>query len=142
MRVTAPAASSPAVRARMQAQAVHDTGPEVDLRHWLHVAGMRFRTHVRPVGGLRRQADVVFPRERVAVFVDGDFWHRCPVHYRPPKANREWWEAKIARNVARDRETDDALRAAGWLPIRVWEHEDMLVSSFYVRDVVISRRLA
>jgi DNA mismatch endonuclease (patch repair protein) len=73
---------------------------------------------------LRRRADVVFPRRRVAVFVDGCFWHGCPEHATSPKHNAEWWKEKLAANVRRDRDTDRRLSEAGWLVFRIWEHED------------------
>ncbi len=72
---------------------------------------------------MRRRADLVFPRARVAVFVDGCFWHRCPVHGTSPKSNAQWWQDKLDGNERRDRETDETLRGAGWIVVRVWEHE-------------------
>ncbi|WP_082164331.1 very short patch repair endonuclease [Mycolicibacterium obuense] len=72
----------------------------------------------------RRRADIVFTRARIAVFVDGCFWHSCPKHGTSPKANAEWWREKLEMNVKRDRDTDSRLRAAGWTVIRIWEHED------------------
>jgi DNA mismatch endonuclease (patch repair protein) len=108
----------------MSRQATRDTVPEMMLRRHLHASGARYRVHVRPLPGVRRIADIVFPRARVAVFVDGCFWHRCPEHATDPKSNSEWWSAKLARNVERDAETDDLLAEAGWLTVRVWEHED------------------
>jgi DNA mismatch endonuclease (patch repair protein) len=90
-----------------------DTSPEVALRRELHRRGLRFRKHVMPVPGLRCTADLVFPAARVAVFVDGCYWHRCPVHATTPKRNVEFWAAKFARNVARDRLHDRALADAG-----------------------------
>lgn len=82
-----------------------------------------------PIRGQRRRADVVFPRLRVAVYVDGCFWHSCPQHATYPKNNAEWWADKLAANVARDRATDDALAAAGWQVIRIWEHEDPVAAA-------------
>jgi DNA mismatch endonuclease (patch repair protein) len=84
---------------------------------------MRFRIHRRPLPELRREADIVFTRARVAVFVDGCFWHGCPEHATWPKANADWWRTKIESNRTRDRETDDRLVKAGWVPLRVWSHE-------------------
>ena len=75
------------------------------------------------VQGLRRRADLVFPRSRLAVYVDGCFWHSCPQHATFPKNNAQWWAEKLAGNVARDRDTDEKLIAAGWTVVRVWEHE-------------------
>jgi DNA mismatch endonuclease (patch repair protein) len=95
---------------------------------------------IAPVPGLRRRADVVFPRERVAVFVDGCFWHGCPEHVTWPAANAAWWRRKIVGNQVRDRDTDRRLRAAGWTVVRVWEHEEPEVSASRVADTVTSRR--
>ena len=100
-----------------------DTAPELALRRELHRRGRRFRKHFRPVPALRCNADLVFTRARVAVFVDGCFWHRCPLHGTDPSRNGAWWAAKLNANAARDRRNDAALAAAGWLVVRVWEHE-------------------
>lgn len=111
-------------RRRMSRQRSRDTDPERALRSLLHGMGLRFRLHRRPVAGLRREADLVFVGPRVAVFVDGCFWHCCPEHATSPRANGAWWATKLAANVARDRDTDERLRAAGWRVVRVWEHEE------------------
>lgn len=100
-----------------------DTPAELALRRVLHSRGLRYRVDVAPVPGSRRRADLVFPGPRVAVFVDGCFWHGCPKHATQPKANRQWWADKLAANVARDRSTDELLGDAGWIVIRIWEHE-------------------
>lgn len=107
----------------MRRQASRDTQPEVALRSALHSLGLRFRIHSRPVPSVRREADVVFRRARVAVFVDGCFWHGCPDHASLPKANAAWWKSKIETNRERDRDTNAQLSATGWLAVRVWEHE-------------------
>jgi DNA mismatch endonuclease (patch repair protein) len=102
-----------------------DTKPELDLRRILYSRGMRYRV-VYPVPGRpRRTIDVAFIRAKVAVFVDGCFWHACPDHRTQPRANSVWWTEKLARNVARDRETDEHMAALGWTVLRFWEHEDM-----------------
>ncbi len=120
-----PVPSSPAVTARMSRQRRRDTAPELLLRRELHRRGLRFRVD-HPLPGMpRRRADVTFTRARIAVFVDGCFWHGCPEHATRPTANADWWAAKLARNVARDRETDAHLRDAGWQVLRFWEHEDI-----------------
>ena len=102
-----------------------DTTPELQIRALLHRSGLRYRVDYRV--GTRRSAprpDIAFTRAKVAVFIDGCFWHSCPEHATMPKANREFWEAKLRRNVERDRENDRALRAMGWTVIRSWGHED------------------
>jgi DNA mismatch endonuclease (patch repair protein) len=109
----------------MAAQASRDTQIELRLRQLLHARGLRYRVHARPIRNLRRVADIVFTRARVAVFVDGCFWHGCPMHGTWPKRNAQFWKEKIDGNVLRDRATDETLAAAGWLPVRVWEHEDL-----------------
>lgn len=119
-------ASTPGVRRRMQQQRGHDTVPEVRLRRALHRRGLRFRLH-RPIvpGTKRRNVDIAFSRARVAVFVDGCFWHGCQDHGRRlHDVNRWYWPAKIEGNRERDRDTDSRLAGAGWLVMRVWEHED------------------
>lgn len=110
--------------ARMRRQPERDTGPELALRSELFSRGHRYRV-ASPVPGLpRRSIDVAFTQRRLAVLVDGCFWHSCPEHATTSKTNAEWWAAKLQRNVERDRETDAALIAAGWRVVRVWEHED------------------
>jgi DNA mismatch endonuclease (patch repair protein) len=106
----------------MQRQARRDTKPEVALRRALHARGWRFRVDAAPLPGQRRRADIVFPRRRVAVYVDGCFWHSCPAHGSVPKNNRLWWVAKLRTNVERDRDTDRRLREADWIAVRLWEH--------------------
>lgn len=106
----------------MAAQAERNTHPEVALRRLLHAAGLRYRLH-RRVPGTRREIDVAFIGARVAVFVDGCFWHGCPEHGSIPKSNAEWWASKIAENAARDADTTRRLEALGWRVVRVWEHE-------------------
>ena len=118
-------ASSPGVRRRMQLQRERDTAPELALRRELHRRGRRYRVDVPIVPGTRRRVDLVFGRARVAVFVDGCFWHGCPEHgQRAHGVNGWYWPEKIAGNRRRDADTDDRLRAAGWAVVRVWEHDD------------------
>jgi DNA mismatch endonuclease, patch repair protein len=90
---------------------------------------------------LRREADVVFPRAKVAVFVDGCFWHGCPEHATWPKANADWWRTKIARNQARDAETDESLRLEGWVSVRVWEHENPAEAASHIALLVRRRHV-
>jgi DNA mismatch endonuclease, patch repair protein len=110
---------------RMKAVRQRGTRPELELRSALHARGLRYRVDAAPVPGFRRRADVILRRARIAVYVDGCFWHSCPEHATVPKSNREWWEAKLAANVDRDRKTDRDLADLGWEVVRVWEHEDM-----------------
>ncbi|MFI7584031.1 very short patch repair endonuclease [Kocuria sp. M1N1S27] len=134
------AASSEAVTSRMKRQLARDTNPELLLRRHLHRSGLRYRVDAPLPGMPRRRADVLFTRWKVAVFVDGCFWHCCPVHGVAPKANAEWWSTKLGRNVQRDRETDASLRAQGWQVLRFWEHEDMHVAAQSVQAVIFERR--
>src|SRR5258708_2936303 len=118
-----PEPSSRAARTRMQNTPQRDTPCELVIRKELHRRGMRFQVNKNPLSSLRRTADILFIRKRVAVFVDGCFWHKCPKHGTVPKANRAWWVSKFEANRARDRETSRTLRNAGWCVVRVWEHE-------------------
>ncbi|GGL37800.1 hypothetical protein GCM10011588_60580 [Nocardia jinanensis] len=112
------------------------TAPELALRRELHRRGLRYFVDRAPLRGQRRRADLVFPRRRIAVYVDGCFWHRCPDHATDPKNNATWWAEKLAGNVARDRATDAALRAAGWQVVRIWEHEDPVLAADRVQSAV------
>jgi DNA (cytosine-5)-methyltransferase 1 len=136
----APKASSPETRRRMQNVGKRDTPAERALRSALHRRGLRFRVDKAPLPGLRRRADVVFEAARVAVFVDGCFWHGCPLHVTWPQANGEWWRRKIERNRERDAETDQRLSEAGWRVIRVWEHDDLDEAAQQVARSVQQRR--
>jgi DNA mismatch endonuclease (patch repair protein) len=107
----------------MSRQASRDTKPELRLRSELHRRGLRYRVHRRPLADLRREADIVFPRLRVAIFVDGCFWHGCELHRTQPRRNAEFWSQKIEGNRRRDLETDIRLGNLGWAVVRVWEHE-------------------
>ncbi len=139
-KASEPPASSQAIRERMQAQRRRDTSPEMELRRWLHRLGLRYRVDVAPVAGLRRRADIVFPKSRVAVFVDGCFWHGCPEHGTWPKANASWWRQKIEGNRLRDADTTSRLTEAGWVVVRVWEHEDVDSAAQRIVDIIRSRR--
>jgi DNA mismatch endonuclease, patch repair protein len=101
-----------------------DTLPEVLVRREAHRRGLRYRVDASLPGMPRRRADMVFGSGRVAVFIDGCFWHVCPEHESIPRANQEWWLAKLRRNIERDRETDAHLRNLGWTVLRFWEHEE------------------
>lgn len=115
-------ASSPGVRRRMQAQGARDTGPEIAVRR-LHARGLRYRVDRAPLPGLRRRADIVFGPARLAVYIDGCFWHGCPEHGNQPCANSDYWGPKLRGNRERDVETDRLLAASGWAVVRAWEHE-------------------
>ncbi|AQX17000.1 very short patch repair endonuclease [Tessaracoccus sp. T2.5-30] len=128
----------PATSARMARQHRRDTEPEMLLRRELHRLGFRYRVD-HPLPGMpRRRADVLFTRAKVAVFVDGCFWHGCPEHKTSPANNAAWWTTKLARNVERDRETDAHLDALGWRVLRVWEHEDMRKAALAIGGIVRS----
>lgn len=118
-----------------------DTPCELELRRALHGFGLRYRVDCR-LPMTRRRADIVFARERVAVFVDGCFWHGCPAHMTWPTANAPWWRAKIHANTQRDRDTDARLRALGWRVLRFWEHQAMPTAAKRVLHVVLLRRRA
>ncbi len=135
-----PAPSSSAARAVMVGNSRTETRPERALRSLLHSQGFRFFKHRRPESGIRCRADVVFPTERIAVFVDGCFWHSCPIHGTSPSTNSPYWTAKLERNLARDRRNDLELTAAGWLVVRIWEHESPASAAEIVRQAVLSRR--
>jgi len=124
----------------MQRQRRKDTEPELALRRALHRAGLRYRVCVPIVGWRRRTIDIAFMRIKLAVFVDGCFWHGCPVHATWPKANATWWEAKILKNRERDLETNQKLEANGWTVIRIWEHESAELATARLIDVVRSMR--
>lgn len=118
-------ASSPGRRRNMQANRSRDTKPELEVRRALHRLGLRYRVAIAPEPGLRRRADIVFTRARVAVFIDGCFWHGCPEHGRSSfNHNADYWPTKIAANRARDTDTNLKLAQAGWLVLRYWEHQD------------------
>jgi DNA mismatch endonuclease (patch repair protein) len=121
---TAPPPSSEAVSDRMRRTKTAGTPAEISLRSALHRRGLRFRVQRAIEGAPRIRPDIVFVSARVAVFVDGCFWHRCPQHRTDPKANGAWWREKLERNAARDRRVDRDLSALGWRVIRVWEHEE------------------
>jgi DNA mismatch endonuclease (patch repair protein) len=107
----------------MQRQRRTDTGPEMILRSLVWATGLRYRVDARPVATFRRRADLVFRRARVAVFVDGCFWHGCKRHRGSVAGLAAWWKEKIGRNRFRDRETDRILAREGWQVIRLWEHD-------------------
>jgi DNA mismatch endonuclease, patch repair protein len=123
----------------MRAQRERDTGIEREIRSRLHARGLRFRIHRRLLKGSRREVDVVFPGAKVAVFVDGCFWHGCPEHGTWPRNNADFWRRKIEGNVERDRDTDALLEADGWMVLRVWEHEPPADAAARIADAVERR---
>lgn len=138
----APPASSAAVRRVLQRNGRRDTAPELALRRELHGLGLRFLVDASPAGTTRRRrADVVLRGSRIAVLVHGCFWHRCPEHFHAPQANAQWWQLKFDSIVSRDADTERVLRAAGWLPVVVWEHEDVREAAARIRQLDTARRL-
>ncbi len=123
----------------MSRVARRDTRPEVALRRELHARGLRYRVDVAPVSDLRGRADVVFRPARVAVYVDGCFWHSCPRHGVLPKSNREWWRTKLQATVLRDRAAEKTLSRLGWEVLRVWEHEDPVEAADRIERMVGGR---
>lgn len=123
----------------MRSNRGRDTGPELALRSAVHALGLRYRVSARPLREVRRTADLVFPRARVAVFLDGCFWHGCPDHHTVAATNAAFWAQKVESNRARDRDTDRRLADAGWASIRVWEHEDPVEAAQRIRSAVRSR---
>ncbi|MBM7026069.1 very short patch repair endonuclease [Clavibacter zhangzhiyongii] len=115
-------ASSDAARSIMRSNKRRDTRPELLVRRLLHARGLRYRVDLRVVQESRTLADIAFTRQRIAVFIDGCFWHSCPQHLHLPKANADYWTAKLARNVERDAEVTALLRDLGWTVLRFWEH--------------------
>jgi DNA mismatch endonuclease, patch repair protein len=108
----------------MQGNQSSGTKPEIAVASAIHRRGLRYRKHVKPEPSLRCKADFVFSRARVAVFVDGCFWHGCPRHGKTPRDPTGYWAAKLKRNFERDRRNDEALSALGWTVLRFWEHEE------------------
>jgi DNA mismatch endonuclease (patch repair protein) len=137
---TAPWSSSVAVRNVMRANRRRDTRPELAVRQRLHALGLRYRVACRPLPDRRWTADVVFTRVRVAVFIDGCYWHGCPEHFSPPRTNTSYWGPKIERNKARDAQVDAALDAAGWIVVRAWEHEPASDVADRIASVVSTQR--
>lgn len=125
---------------RMSLQKARNTAPEVSLRRQLRKLGLGYRIELSLPGMSRRRCDIAFIGAKVAVFVDGCFWHSCPVHATVPARNHDWWVEKLTTNVARDRATDQRLSEIGWLSIRVWEHECMDTAAKAIAEVVRQRR--
>lgn len=117
-------ASSPGAAKAMRGNRGRDTSLELRVRGELHRRGLRYRVDCAPLAGLRSRADIMFTRRRIAIYLDGCFWHACPTHGVTPKAHAEFWTQKLARNRQRDAETSRVLTEAGWAVLRFWEHED------------------
>jgi DNA mismatch endonuclease (patch repair protein) len=130
-----PPASSPEVSERMKLVRRRDI-----VRSALHRRGLRFRVDVPFSFLARHRADVVFGPAKLVVFVDGCFWHGCPLHGETPKANSDWWRSKIERVQRRDRKTDAAFRAHGWEVLRVWEHKQASEAADRVQHSLRARR--
>ena len=124
----------------MRANKARDTRPELAVRSAVHELGLRYRVAARPLAELRRSADLLFTKAKVAVFVDGCFWHGCPEHHRPARANAQYWHRKIALNQRRDTETTQLLETAGWTVIRIWEHENPQEAAKAIAEAVRSER--
>jgi DNA mismatch endonuclease (patch repair protein) len=118
-----PPAITKVVSDAMRSMPEHSTGPEMAVRRLLFAKGLRYRVHYPVPGASRRTIDVAFPGKKVAVFIDGCFWHGCTEHRNIPAHNRDWWKNKIEQNRTRDLDTVDKLRNAGWLALRFWEHD-------------------
>ena len=119
-----------------------DTRPEKALRSAVHRLGLRYKVAVRPIPEIRRTADLVFFRQKVAVFLDGCYWHGCPTHYIPSHSNVSYWSERIDANKRRDIETNLLLIEAGWFVIRVWEHDDIRVAAAAIEAAVRQARRA
>ena len=132
-----PTPSSPAASAVMRANLKRDTRPETTIRSILHRRGYRFRKDaLLRLGEVRTRPDVLFSRQRVAVYIDGCFWHRCPEHGVRPRVNQPYWGPKLDGNVERDRRTDNALREAGWTVLRLWEHTPVDAAVRLIEDAL------
>lgn len=134
------APSSPEASRRLSRVRQKGTLAELDLRRALHAKGLRYRLHQPLLTKPRRVADIVFPRARVAIFVDGCFWHGCPKHASWPKSNADFWREKIEANRSRDADTDQRLKALGWQVVRIWEHEDAGDAAKRIAELVQARR--
>ena len=121
----------------MQRMPRSSTGPEMLIRRELHRRGLRFRVNHPRLPG---RPDIAFTGARIAVFVDGCFWHACPEHGVLPKNNRDWWRSKLDRNVARDREKDAQLAEMDWITLHVWEHESPADAADTIEQMWRSRR--
>ena len=134
-------APTAALTEKMSTYPRRDTTPELLLRRELHRRGLRYRFQVKVPGNRRRTIDIAFTRARVAVFVDGCFWHGCPEHGTQPTRNSDWWRWKIQRNQERDADTNSLLETTGWTVLRVWEHEDPIATAERIEQIVRTPQL-
>ena len=135
-----PRPSSPAASRVMEANYRRDTSPELAVRRDLHSRGMRYRVdHTIRYDGTWTKPDIVFTKQKVAVYIDGCFWHGCPQHYQSPRSNRRYWSSKIVRNRTRDRRATRALTRDGWRVLRFWEHQDPAVVADVIQVVTGAR---
>ena len=125
----------------MQRVRQKNTSAELELRRALHALGLRYRIHLNILKQPRRVADIAFIGPKVAVFVDGCFWHGCPLHATWPKTNADFWRAKILANQERDRDTNTRLRKGGWIVVRVWAHESVQESAERIAALVRGRSM-
>jgi DNA mismatch endonuclease (patch repair protein) len=131
---------SPAVSRRMASVRQKNTDAEIALRRALFRIGLRYRVNFRVLTKPRRVADIVFPARKIAVFVDGCFWHGCPKHASWPKRNSEFWRQKIEANRIRDADTNFRLRRMGWIVLRFWEHESPIAAAEIVANQIASAK--
>lgn len=139
-RVSGSWASSPDVRRSMLGNRSRDTRPELAVRRILHGMGLRYRVDRRPTPQVRVRGDLVFPRRRIVVFIDGCYWHGCPQHYTAPRSNTAYWSAKLAANRERDARTTDVLTELGWTVLRFWTHRDPVEIAEEIREAVLPGR--
>lgn len=124
-----PTPLSDTIRRRMETARQRDTSIEVRLARELHDLGLSFESNVAAIPGTRSRPDLLFATPKIAVFVNGCFWHGCPDHGTWPKHNAAWWRTKIEANRERDVKNDDVLTRAGWIVLRYWEHDDPRVAA-------------
>lgn len=132
-------AASRETSSRMARVGQRDTAAEMAVRRLLHAAGLRYRVQYPVPGRPRRTIDVAFTRLRVAVFIDGCYWHACPVHATQSRTNTDWWRSKIEANRQRDADTNRALSERDWLVVRIWEHQRPLEAAAEIERIVARR---
>ena len=140
-KISRPEASSESALRRMQAAKTKNTAPEIALRSLIYHQGFHYRIDARPLKEFNRRADIVFRSAKVAIFVDGCFWHGCPIHATQAKSNAEFWSFKIKQNRERDVDTTKHLEKAGWKVIRVWEHENPVKASEKICGIIKKRQI-